>query len=364
MVRKAFKPGERVRDTNECRCSVNVRPHQRRPEDGDGQQVLCGRAGARVDDVRTAVCGTGGGDGAAGGAQHSEHIGRLVRVLDPCHMHHSAPTIRQDHHGRLRRDSGLCRALAMTLTLVPLGEGDGRCGVYDPLIRTGGSSKRRTATSSLWICAVSVGRSSVKFSKIDQVDAGSSPGPRVAPSSAPNEATASLGPTEANIRLEDGRAMQQTLNCPHPTLGSGLNRSSDLSFIIDRRHRSVRLTVTGEIDIATVDSLTDVAIGALRRPARVLLLDLSGVSFCGAAGVSSLLKIHRAAGQARINLVLTCIPPHVQRILDIVGTTAVIPIADPREIRHAHDSRTATLRQQGTRADNTQPKRSRRLQAV
>jgi len=159
--------------------------------------------------------------------------------------------------------------------------------------------------------------------------------------------------------------MQQTFHSPHPTPGSDLNRSSDLSFMFDHRRRSVRLTVTGELDIATVDSLTDVAIGALRRPARVLLLDLSGVSFCGAAGISSLLKIHRAAGQARINLVLTCIPPHVRRILDIAGTTAVIAIADPREIRHMHaDSRTATVRQQRTPADNTRPNHSRRLQAV
>jgi anti-anti-sigma factor len=201
------------------------------------------------------------------------------------------------------------------------------------------------------------------LSKIDQVDAGSSPGPRVAPSSAPNEATTSFGPTEAN-RLEDERAMQQTFHNLHPTPGSGLNRSSDLSFKIYHRDRSTRLTVAGEIDIATADSLTDVALRALRRPARVLLLDLSGVSFCGAAGVSSLLEIHHAARDARINLVLTCIQPHVRRILDLVGASAVIPIADPREIRHTHDSSTATVQQQRTPAANTKPKHSRRLQAV
>ena len=123
--------------------------------------------------------------------------------------------------------------------------------------------------------------------------------------------------------------MQQTFDSPHPTPGSALNRSSDLSFKIDHRDRSIRLTVAGEIDIATADSLTDVALRALRRPARVLLLDLSGVSFCGAAGIRSLLEIHHAARDARINLVLTCIQPHVRRVLDIVGTSAVIPIADP-----------------------------------
>jgi anti-sigma B factor antagonist len=197
------------------------------------------------------------------------------------------------------------------------------------------------------------------LSKIDQVDAGSSPGPRVAPSSAPNEATASFGPTEAN-RLEDERVMQQTFDSPHPTPGSGLNGSSDLSFKIDHRHRSIRLTVAGEIDIATADSLTDVALRALRRPARVLLLDLSGVSFCGAAGISSLLEIHHAARDARINLVLTCIQPHVRLVLDIVGTTAVIPIADPRETGHTQVSRAATAQQRSTPAANTQPSHSRR----
>jgi anti-anti-sigma factor len=159
--------------------------------------------------------------------------------------------------------------------------------------------------------------------------------------------------------------MPQTFDSRHPTSGPGLNGSSDLSFMIDHhRDRSVRLTVAGEIDVATVDSLTDVALGVLRRPARVLLLDLSGVSFCGAAGVSSLLKIHHAARKARINLVLTCIQPHVRRVLDIVGASAVIPIADPRETMHTHDSKTAAVRQQETPTAKTQPSRSRRLQAV
>jgi anti-anti-sigma factor len=124
----------------------------------------------------------------------------------------------------------------------------------------------------------------------------------------------------------------QTFQHPHSTPVRAVSSSSYLSLTIDHRVGEIRLAATGEVDIATADHLTDVAIGALRPDARVLQLDLSRVSFCGAAGVTSLLEIHRAARQAQVRLVLAGIQPQVRLVLDITGTTSVIAIVDPYEI--------------------------------
>jgi len=159
--------------------------------------------------------------------------------------------------------------------------------------------------------------------------------------------------------------MQETFERPHPTLGSHFNRSGGLSFTIDYRDHLACLAVTGELDMATVDSLTDAAIGALQLPVRVLVLDLGGVSFCGAAGVSALITIRRVAAPTGIRVVLTSIQPHLRRVLDIVGMSAVIPIVPIRKTRQRTAvSETATVEQQSTRADNPERHHSRPLQAV
>jgi anti-anti-sigma factor len=97
--------------------------------------------------------------------------------------------------------------------------------------------------------------------------------------------------------------MQQVLKNLYLTPGSTTGPTYAGPFEADHRGHAVRLSVTGELDIATVDSLSDVAIGALRLPVRVLILDLYEVTFCGAAGVNALIKILRAASDARTRLV-------------------------------------------------------------
>jgi anti-anti-sigma factor len=124
-------------------------------------------------------------------------------------------------------------------------------------------------------------------------------------------------------------AMQDIDQLP-PSPSSRLNRSGHLTFAVNRRDHEARLAVAGELDLATVDSLCLAAADVLHPPIRAVLLDLDGVSFCGAAGVTALIQIHRAAANARIRLVLTGIQPQVRRVLDLAGTSGVIPIARTR----------------------------------
>jgi anti-sigma B factor antagonist len=55
------------------------------------------------------------------------------------------------------------------------------------------------------------------------------------------------------------------------------------------------VTVSGEIDIATVVRLLEELLGAMRRHGARLALDLSGVTFMDWAGVNALLAIRRRA---------------------------------------------------------------------
>ena len=127
--------------------------------------------------------------------------------------------------------------------------------------------------------------------------------------------------------------MLQDTESPPPSPSSCLNRSGQLTFTVDRRDHEARLAVAGDFDLATQDSLCLAAADVLHPPIRALLLDLDGVSFCGAAGVTALISIHRAAANAGVRLVLTGIQPQVRRVLDLVGTSGVIPIARTRAVR-------------------------------
>jgi anti-sigma B factor antagonist len=157
---------------------------------------------------------------------------------------------------------------------------------------------------------------------------------------------------------------QQTLNGPHLTPSSGPSQSDGPSFPIDHRNHAVRLSVAGELDTTTADSLIAATSAALRLPLRVLILDLNGVTFCRAAGAGTLLEIHRNAMRAGTRLVLTNIQPHVRLILDVVGIGGVIPIVPTRNItRRRAGGKTATPRQRSTPGDSPEPNHSQPLDA-
>jgi anti-anti-sigma factor len=130
--------------------------------------------------------------------------------------------------------------------------------------------------------------------------------------------------------------MQVTSQAPHPTPPRpASNRSPSLTFTVDHRsHYQACLAVTGEIDIATADSLTDAATSALHTSTRLLILDLAGVSFCGAAGITTLIKIHRTASSVGASLALANVGAKLQHVFDVVnmnGILAALHTPRPRE---------------------------------
>jgi anti-sigma B factor antagonist len=91
---------------------------------------------------------------------------------------------------------------------------------------------------------------------------------------------------------------------------------------IDRGH--FLLTVSGELDLATVHRLTEHAINQLLNPAvPALVLDFARVSFTDATGLGALVRIRNVARHIGKQLVLVHTPPCVQRLLDVTGLDAV-----------------------------------------
>jgi anti-sigma B factor antagonist len=79
------------------------------------------------------------------------------------------------------------------------------------------------------------------------------------------------------------------------------------------------LTVLGELDLVTADSLYLRARAAVGRHARLVLLDLAGVSFCDARGLGALVRIANDADATGCGFGLISPQPNVARILRVTG---------------------------------------------
>ncbi|MEV4709040.1 STAS domain-containing protein [Actinoplanes sp. NPDC049316] len=80
-----------------------------------------------------------------------------------------------------------------------------------------------------------------------------------------------------------------------------------------------RLRCAGEIDQATAPLFADALAEAVPGRRRVEV-DLSEVSFLDSSGINALVQ-HRKPGCA---LVVVNVPPHIRRVFDITGLTAIL----------------------------------------
>ena len=79
------------------------------------------------------------------------------------------------------------------------------------------------------------------------------------------------------------------------------------------------LYVAGELDFAVADDLAARGCAAVLRSARLLLLDLSGLSFCDARGLGALVRIANRADEADCRYGLVAPQPPVEKVLRITG---------------------------------------------
>jgi anti-anti-sigma factor len=79
------------------------------------------------------------------------------------------------------------------------------------------------------------------------------------------------------------------------------------------------VTVRGELDLASAGGLYRRGREAIKRHARMLLLDLAGVSFCDSCGLSAFVRIANDADAAGCRYGLLAPQPAVLKIIRITG---------------------------------------------
>ena len=86
------------------------------------------------------------------------------------------------------------------------------------------------------------------------------------------------------------------------------------------------VTLPAEIDMANAGALGEQFAAALAPGVRVVIADMTATTFCGSAGINTLIGASKRATAhgAELRLLLPC--PNVLRIMKIQGVDAVLPI--------------------------------------
>ena len=84
--------------------------------------------------------------------------------------------------------------------------------------------------------------------------------------------------------------------------------------------------VPGELDLATADSLAEQGHAAIARHPWLLLLDLTGLSFCDARGLGAFVRIANQADPAGCCYGLIGPQPQVAKMLRISGLNRRLPV--------------------------------------
>jgi anti-sigma B factor antagonist len=88
------------------------------------------------------------------------------------------------------------------------------------------------------------------------------------------------------------------------------------------------ITVSGEVDIATVEEFLAAAESCLAGGAQILEVDLGAVSFIDSSGLGALVRIRNQALEGGSSIVLKDVPPVVARLLEVTGLDAAFESSD------------------------------------
>jgi anti-anti-sigma factor len=84
--------------------------------------------------------------------------------------------------------------------------------------------------------------------------------------------------------------------------------------------------VSGEIDMATSETMAERVLGRLAERPPTLVIDLSGVEFLGSAGLSVLIEASQQAEQGATTLRIIATAPPALRPLEISGLLDMLPV--------------------------------------
>ncbi len=102
-----------------------------------------------------------------------------------------------------------------------------------------------------------------------------------------------------------------------------------LSIVSERRVDGVHVAATGELDIATAESLERELHAAEESDASMIVLDLSGLTFIDSTGLRLVLEVNDRCGGEADRLRVIAGSPALERLLDIVGLRGRLPLVAP-----------------------------------
>jgi anti-anti-sigma factor len=94
---------------------------------------------------------------------------------------------------------------------------------------------------------------------------------------------------------------------------------AEMSLSVLSRPAVTIVSLEGELDIATTPALRERLLNVFRPGARLLVIDLSGVSFCDVSALAVLVATQRRAGRLGITVRLSAPRPQVTRLLRVTG---------------------------------------------
>ena len=92
-----------------------------------------------------------------------------------------------------------------------------------------------------------------------------------------------------------------------------------LTFSETRSGDRVEVTVAGDVDLVTKDSLVAIAARVIGEGPAFLVLNLAGVPFLDSTGLSGLVKIRSMCGNAGCSLQLAHVQDQVANVLTLTG---------------------------------------------
>ncbi len=103
--------------------------------------------------------------------------------------------------------------------------------------------------------------------------------------------------------------------------------SFDLRIV--RNGRSTRIAPCGELDIATTPELEQALADATADAATEIVLDLRELTFMDSSGLRALAEANKRAGESGVKLSIWRGPRQIERVLEISGLGALLPLVDP-----------------------------------
>jgi anti-sigma B factor antagonist len=103
---------------------------------------------------------------------------------------------------------------------------------------------------------------------------------------------------------------------------------AELSMTTVRTGPVQTITLVGELDLASADTVQDELIRAEATDARTILLDLAGLSFLDSSGIRLLIAAVGRSQADSSRLVIRRPPENVRRVLRVAGVDDRLPFSD------------------------------------